>query len=111
MADRFNFGAALELARAGKKVAREGWNGRKLGMTAFVVYQKAYPAGIAINANTAEALGLAEKTMCAFDPYLMLAVQLPEGDERRGENNCEYLCRPWTPDQRDQLAEDWIEVA
>lgn len=107
MGETLTFGQALAALLEGKKLARIGWNGRKLGKTAFVVYQKAYPSGIPINANTSEALGIPEKTMCAFEPYLMLAVKLDEGDERRGENNCEYLCRPWTPDQRDQLAEDW----
>jgi hypothetical protein len=93
---------------AGVKIARSGWNGAKLGKVAFVVHQKAYPQGIAINANSSEALGLPEKTMCAFEPYLMLAVKLDEGDERRGENGNEFICRPWTPDQRDLLASDWF---
>lgn len=109
--EQFSFARALELVAEGKKVGRAGWNGRKLGKTAFVVLQKAYPAGIPINANTSEALGIPEKTMCAFEPYLMLAVKLEEGDERRGENACEFICRPWTPDQRDQLATDWEIVA
>ncbi len=34
-----NFGKAIEALKAGKKVARTGWNGK--GM--FVAYQKGYP--------------------------------------------------------------------
>lgn len=48
-----NFGEALEALKAGKKVARAGWNGK--GM--FVVYQKGYPQGIPCNKQTAEAWG------------------------------------------------------
>lgn len=97
-----SFSEALEACRNGAKIARAGWNGAKLGKVAFIVYQKAYPNGIEINANSAEALGLPEKTVCAFEPYLMLAVKCD--DEHP---TAKFKCRPWTPDQRDQLAEDW----
>ena len=96
------FSQALDACREGKKISRAGWNGRKLGKVAFIVYQKGYPDGIAINKNTSEALGIAEGTNCIFEPYLMLAVH--------AEEQPTYKCRPWTPDQRDQLAEDWEVV-
>ncbi|MER5649653.1 MW1434 family type I TA system toxin [Streptosporangium sp. NPDC002524] len=87
------FGAALEQLRAGRRVAREGWNGH--GM--FVVLQKGYPDGIPINKNTAEATGMVEGTVCAFRPYLMMKTA-----------NDEFV--PWVASQSDLLAEDWAVV-
>lgn len=94
MPTELTFSDALKACREGAKIARKGWNGAKLGKVAFIVHQKAYPTGIEINANSAEALGLPEKTVCAFEPYLMLAVKLDEGDERRGEKGCEFIHDP-----------------
>lgn len=96
------FHEALKECREGKRIGRAGWNGRKLGKVAFIVYQKAYPNGIGINANTAEALKLPEGTICAFEHYLMLVVDCSDSHA-----TAKFNCRPWTPDQRDQLAEDW----
>jgi hypothetical protein len=85
-----DFGQALTALKNGSKVAREGWNGK--GM--FVVHQKGYPDGIAINANTAEATGIMRGTICAFRPYLMMWTA--SGD---------FV--PWVASQTDLLAEDW----
>lgn len=63
----------------------------------FVVYQKGYPDGIAINANTAQATGLPEGTVCMFRPYLML--KTPDDS---------FV--PWVISQEDALAEDWETV-
>jgi hypothetical protein len=89
---RTNFGldAAVPLLKAGHKLTRSGWNGA--GM--YVVLQRAYPAGIPINANTAEATGLSEGTVCVFRPYLMM--RTVDG---------EFV--PWVASQTDILAEDW----
>lgn len=88
------FSEALERVRIpGTRISREGWNGK--GM--YVVYQKAYPQGIAINANTAEATGLPEGTMASFRPYLMFATV-----------NGEFV--PWVASQTDLLADDWTAV-
>jgi hypothetical protein len=85
------FSEALERARIpGTRISREGWNGK--GM--FVVYQKGYPNGIAINANTAEATGIPEGTVVAFRPYLMM--KTVDG---------EFV--PWVISQTDALADDW----
>ena len=51
MSEGVSFSEALEAVRSGRRITREGWNGR--GM--FVVYQPGYPNGIPCNANTAEA--------------------------------------------------------
>lgn len=88
-----DFGEALQALKDGRRVAREGWNGR--GM--FVVLQKGYPDGIAINGNTAEATGLPEGTVCRFRPYLMMYTV--DGD---------FV--PWVASQTDLLAADWSAV-
>jgi len=88
-----NFQMALFALKAGRKVARSGWNGK--GM--FVVLQKGYPDGIKINANTAEALGIEEGTVKKFLPYLMF--QTAQGD---------FV--PWLASQTDLLADDWEVV-
>lgn len=84
------FGRAVEVMKKGKKVCRKGWNGK--GM--WVVLQKAYPDGIKINKNTAEATGIAEGTVCKFLPYLMMKTV-----------DDEFV--PWLVSQSDALAEDW----
>lgn len=85
-----NFSDALNLLKQAKKLARAGWNGKNM----FVVLQKGYPDGIAINKNTAEATGIAEGTIKKFLPYLMFMTA--DGD---------FV--PWVASQTDLLAEDW----
>ena len=107
---KFTFAEALGRLLEGKRVARAGWNGWSTGKTFAVVRQKGYPDGIEINANTSEALGLPEKTLVKFAPYLMLCVgTLPTGEGDAAP--VDRTCLPWTPSQQDQLAEDWIQVA
>lgn len=86
-----NFGEALKLCKNGYKITREGWNGKDM----FVVYQAGYPEGIAINKNTAEALGKPEGTNIKFQPYLMMYT-------------AQENCVPWLASQSDILAEDWV---
>lgn len=93
MREKLNFGDALDSLRDGFRVSREGWNGK--GM--FVVLQKGYPDGIPINANTAEATGLAQGTVCVFRPYLMMFT-------------ADGSFVPWVISQTDALADDWMEV-
>lgn len=88
-----NFSDALYEVKTGKRIARTGWNGQ--GM--FVVYQKGYPNGIAINQNTAEATGIPQGTVCAFRPYLMMK-----------SVDDEFV--PWVASQSDLLATDWVSV-
>lgn len=89
-----DIGGAVESMRAGKKVARAGWNGK--GM--WIVLQKGYPNGIPINANTAEATGLPKGTVRRFRPYVTM--QTADGD---------FV--PWVCSQSDLLATDWMVVA
>lgn len=88
--DTFDFGAALKHLREGKRVARNGWNGK--GM--WLAYQKAYPDGIPINKNTAEATGIPEGTVCRFLPYLTM-------------KTADGSFVPWLASQTDVLANDW----
>ena len=88
-----DFGKALEALKNGKKVAREGWNGK--GM--FVVYQKGYPNGIPCNKQTAEACGMNEGDLFKCNPYLQI-------------KNIDGSHSMWVPSINDCLAEDWIVV-
>lgn len=85
-----NFSEALVHLKDGLRIARHGWNGK--GM--WIVLQKAYPDGIPINKNTAEATGIPEGTVCRFLPYLMM--RTAQGD---------FV--PWLASQTDILANDW----
>jgi len=87
------FEYALTQLRLGKKLQRSGWNGK--GM--YIVLQKAYPDGIPINKNTAEATGIPEGTVCRFLPYLMM----------KTADDCFV---PWLASQTDILAADWQVV-
>ncbi len=93
MSEYMNFGQALAELRAGRRIAREGWNGK--GM--WLAYQAGYPDGIPINANTARATGLPEGTICKFLPYIMMKTA-----------GGEFV--PWLASQTDILADDWLTV-
>jgi hypothetical protein len=88
-----NFEWALRELKAGKKVARSGWNGN--GM--FIVLQEGYPDGIAINANTAKATGIQLGTVCKFLPYIMM-------------KTAQGAFVPWTASHADILSCDWDNV-
>lgn len=85
------FGDVLRYIKLGFKARRRGWNGQNQ----FIVYQKGYPEGIAINKNTSEALGLPEGTIVKFLPYIMIRTE-------------QGSCVAWLASQTDMLAEDWI---
>lgn len=88
--DQMPFSMALDLMKAGYRVARKGWNDR--GM--FVVYQKGYPDGVPCNQQTAEAWGLQEGDLFIWNPYL----QMKQAD---GSHSV------YTPSMDDLMAEDW----
>lgn len=87
------FDRALVHCRRGKKVSRDDWN----ASGQYVVYQRGYPDGIPINANTAMATGIPEGTVCVFRPYLMLCT-------------ADGSFVPWAPTVSDVLARDWVTV-
>lgn len=80
--------ALIEVRLGGSKISRESW-----GSDEYVVYQRGYPQGIAINANTSEATGIREGSTIVFGPYLMIWT--------------EGAFVPWTPSMTDVLALDW----
>jgi hypothetical protein len=88
-----DFSSALDYVKDGDRIARTGWN----GAGQYVVLQRGYPEGIAINANTAEATGIPQGTVCVFRPYLML-------------RTADGTFVPWAPSVSDVLAEDWETV-
>ena len=88
-----DFSKALQLLKAGKKLARSGWNGKGI----FVVYQKGYPDGIPCNAQTAEAWGMKEGDLFRCNPYLQI-------------RNVDGSHSMWVPSIGDLLAEDWYEL-
>jgi hypothetical protein len=84
-----DFGAALNLVKDGKKIAREGWNGK--GMYIYHVPANKYPATTAV----------ARKEFNDFDvPYrAYLAMKTVDND-----------IVPWVASQTDILAEDWVQA-
>lgn len=88
--DGLTFGLAVELLKAGGKLARAGWNGR--GMFVFLV------AGSKFNVNLAPLLGI-----------------FPEGYEinyrpRIDIKNVDGSISTWVPSIGDVMAEDWMTV-
>ncbi|MFE6739755.1 DUF2829 domain-containing protein [Streptomyces tubercidicus] len=88
-----DFSEALTALKLGYRAFRQDWK----GTAQFVVYQRGYPEGIPINGNTAEATGIPEGTVCRFQPYLM-----------KGTVDGTFI--PWSPNQEDTLAEDWLTL-
>lgn len=93
METQMDFSEALRLVKHGTRIARSGWNGK--GM--YVTYQRGYPEGIPINANTSKAIGQPEGTVCRFLPYLMM-------------RTADGAFVPWLISQTDALADDWMVV-
>ena len=82
------FGDALQALKAGKRVARVGWNGK--GM--FVYYA---PAST-YQARTAAAIEyFGENAYVPYAPYLAL-------------KGVDEQVSPWVPSINDVLAEDWV---
>ena len=82
----------------GRMFKRDGWGTRETdareGDSDYIFWQKGYPQGIAINANTAEATGLPEGAICTFSPYMM---------RHWGGNHFS----PYQPTHEDMAATDW----
>lgn len=83
------FSEALHDLDNGFLLHRRSWTEIK-----YVVQRNGYPEGIAINADTAEATGIEEGTVCVFHPYLM----------QRGADGG---FTPWLPNMGDLFADDW----
>ena len=82
-----NFGQALELLKKGKKVARNGWNGK----------------GLHIEIKTPDENG--KMTL----PYLFMQYPATKASENAPANHINARV-PWLASQTDILAEDWEEI-
>ena len=84
--DGMNFGLAIEAAKMGKKIAREGWNGK--GMFLYHVPAAAYPPSTEV----------AKEAFCGSDvPYgAYIAMKTAQGN-----------VVPWLASQTDMLSDDW----
>ncbi|WP_321814594.1 MULTISPECIES: DUF2829 domain-containing protein [unclassified Paraburkholderia] len=90
VAQALTFGDALVLLKAGKKLARRGWNGQ--GMFVFLV------SGSTFRVNRAPLLGIyPEGTEINYRPHL---------DLRAADGSI----ATWAPSGSDALANDWMVV-
>lgn len=98
--DALSFGHAIEAAKAGQKIAREGWNGK--GM--FVVYMPELnlppynTQGTTRKVNDRTAKWIGEDTPLESQPYFALFTA-----QKKWQPG-------WTPSQCDMLANDWRVV-
>ena len=83
-----NFGQALENIKDGKRVAREGWNGR--GMFVFLV------PGSVFKVNRPPLLGIyPEGTEINYRPHIDI-------------KNVDGSIATWVPSITDLMADDWV---
>lgn len=87
-----DFGKALEALKAGKKVARAGWNGK--GMFVFLV------PGSVFKVNRPPLLGIYPDGTVVTNYHAHIDMKTADGQ-----------VVPWLASQTDVLAEDWEEVA
>ena len=85
-----NFGKALEQVKQGKKIAREGWNGK--GMFVYYVPSNKYKSCTSIGNSIADKEG-----NVSYEPYLAI-------------KNVKGTVSTWVPSINDVLAEDWCTV-
>ena len=84
-----SFGHAVELLKAGHRVARSGWNGK--GMFLYYVPENKYPAS---RNEHGTMVGVFEDDMVPYGAYIAM---------KTAQNNVV----PWLASQTDVLAEDW----
>lgn len=97
---QLSFGHAIEFAKQGYKIARQGWNGKNM----FVAYMPALKLppyssnepGPKVNSRTARFIG--EDTPLDCQPYFAMF------------NAQQQWIPGWLASQSDMLAEDWIIV-
>lgn len=85
-----NFGKALEALKEGKKVAREGWNGK--GMFVYYVPAGNFKSYTDIGKSIAD-----ENDLVHYNPYFAI-------------KNVNGTVSTWVPSINDCLAEDWVIV-
>ena len=82
-----NFGQALELVKNGKKIYRDGWNGK--GMYVYFVPAAKYKRCVEAASNIAD-----ENDMVQYNSYFAI-------------KNVDNSVSTWVPSVNDCLAEDW----
>ncbi len=92
-----NFGEALEALKDGKKVAREGWNGK--GMYLYLVHGRLVDVDM-LQLEAYDALAKDEGAM-----HDTGVVQFLSHIDMRTANG--DVCVGWLASQTDMLAEDW----
>lgn len=85
-----NFGHALEEMKAGRAVARTGWNGK--GMFVYLVPAASYPAQTGVAKQH-----YGEGAMVPYKAYMAL-------------KGIDGQVSTWVPSSTDCLAEDWVPV-
>lgn len=88
--NKLNFGDAVKALKDGKKIQRQGWNGK--GMYLYYVPANAYPPVTEIGATLKNENGLVP-----YDAYIAM-------------KTVQNTVIPWQPSQADVLAEDWQVV-
>lgn len=91
------FGEAIEAVKVGKKIQREGWNGK--GM--FVFYMRGMTGQIDDFMAPAIRKLFPSGTKLATAPYLALCAVPPRGTDGK------YIVPGWLASQTDILADDW----
>jgi hypothetical protein len=97
-----NFGQAIEALKGGKRVTREGWNGRGMFLIlagGYKVAKENLRSGGPINAEFLESRGLDEMEIL---PHIDMWTVNAHGRQA-------YL-PGWLASQSDMLAEDWAIV-
>jgi len=95
--DKMTFGLALEALKKGKKVAREGWNGK--GMYLYLVHGRLVDVDM-LQLEAYDALAKDEGAM-----HDTGVVQFLSHIDMRTANG--DVCVGWLASQTDMLAEDW----
>lgn len=80
-----NFGQAIDAVKEGKRIAREGWNGK--GMFVYYVPANSYP-------TQTEVAKKEFGEVAHYNPYLAI-------------KNVNGTVSTWVPSINDVLAEDW----
>lgn len=88
------FGMAIEAAKNGNKVARTGWNGKRM----YAVIMPGYPKGVKVDKQIAKIHNVFVGAVMTFRPYWVLKTAQDD-------------ISTWAPSGSDSLAEDWCIVS
>lgn len=91
MPQQFDFGEALKRLKAGKRVQRNGWNGK--GMWLVLVNMGGPP-----EPGVGGTVDLREHGLWAVSPYVAM-------------KTAQETFVPWLASQTDMLSDDWVEVS